>query len=74
MDELGGFERALAEARRLGGLGEESALREARADREVAPQLLGAAAALDHALAAVSSLNRAHALYLWPWAGGLRHE
>jgi protease-4 len=68
VDELGGFEKALAEARRLGGLAEDSALREARGDREAAPMPLGTAA-FDHALAAVSSLNRARVWYLWPWSG-----
>jgi ClpP class serine protease len=67
VDELGGFERALAEARRLAGLGEDAALREARAGREAAPLPTGAAA-FDHALAAVSSLNRARTWYLWPWS------
>jgi protease-4 len=67
VDELGGFEKALAEARRLGGLAEESGLREARGGRETPPMPQGAAAAIDHALATVSTLNRARTWYLWPW-------
>jgi protease-4 len=67
VDELGGFETALAEARRLGGLAEESGLREARGGRETPPMPQGAAAAIDHALATVSTLNRARTWYLWPW-------
>jgi protease-4 len=67
VDELGGFEKALAEARRLGGLAEDSGLREARGGRETPPMPQGAAAAIDHALATVSTLNRARTWYLWPW-------
>ena len=67
VDELGGFEKALAAARRLGGLAEDSALREARGDRDTAPTLSLAAAVVDHALTAVSSLNRAGTWYLCPW-------
>jgi protease IV len=68
VDELGGFERALAEARRLGGLLEEDPpIREAGGDREAAPLAAGAAGALDYALRAVASLNQARTWYLWPF-------
>jgi protease-4 len=66
LDELGGFESALAEARRLGGLGEEPALREASGGREAVPMPTGAAA-FGHALAAVAALNHARVWYLWPF-------
>jgi protease-4 len=68
VDELGGFEKALAEARRLGRLREDAALREVKGGREAAPVATGAAAAVEHALAAVSGLNRASVWYLWPWS------
>ena len=68
VDELGGFEKALAEARRLGGLGEDTALREARGGQEAAPRPTGVAAAVDHAVTAVAALNRARTWYLWPWS------
>jgi protease-4 len=67
VDELGGFEKALAEARRLGGLGEDPALREAGGGREAVPSPTGAAAALEHALATVRALNQARTWYLWPF-------
>lgn len=68
VDALGGFEKALAEARRLGGIEEaDPPIREADGGREVSPVARGAAGALEHALALIASLNRAWAWYLSPY-------
>ncbi|MBO0682034.1 MAG: signal peptide peptidase SppA [Candidatus Dormibacteraeota bacterium] len=68
VDALGGFEKAVAEACRLGGIEEaDPAIREAGGGRDVAPVARGAAGALEHALALVTSLNRAWAWYLSPF-------
>jgi protease-4 len=66
IDELGGIEAALAEARRLGRLREDAALREAKGGGEAAPMATGTAA-FEHALALLTCFNRAHAWYLCPW-------
>lgn len=68
VDELGGFDQALAEARRLGGLRADAAFREAGGGgRQAPPAQSPAPAAAEHARAAVRSLNRAGAWMLCPW-------
>jgi protease-4 len=68
VDELGGLDRAIAEARRLAGLRDDAPVREARDGRgESVPPAAAALAPLEHALAAVVALNQATCWWLCPW-------
>jgi protease-4 len=67
VDELGGLERAVVEARRLGGLPAEAQVREVRgARRELMPAPAGTAALLAHALSGLQALNQAATWWLCP--------
>jgi protease-4 len=67
VDELGGLERAAAEARQLAGLPAQAPMREARGGRrDLAPMAAGAPAVLEHALHAALALNQAATWWLCP--------
>jgi protease IV len=66
VDELGGLDRAAAEARRLGGLRPEAALRELSRRGELPTARPDGLAALGHAIAALRALDRAGAWLLCP--------
>jgi protease IV len=66
VDELGDLERALGEARRLGGLPAEAPIVEVSSRGET-PPLPATAAAIEHALRAAGALNRTGAWLLTPF-------
>jgi protease IV len=67
VDELGGLDRALAAARRLGGLPANAPVREARhGRRELTPLPATAATMLEHALRGVAALRQAGTWWLCP--------
>lgn len=67
LDELGGLERAIAAARRLGGLRGDAPVREPRQGRrDLAPLPATAPAVLEHGLRAVATLNQAGVWWLCP--------
>jgi protease-4 len=70
VDELGGLRRAVAEARRLGGLREDAPVRDVRRGRrDLLPEPTAAAAALDHALRALAALRQAGVWWISPLVG-----
>lgn len=67
VDELGGLERGIATARRLGGLPKDAPVREARhGRRELVPVPATAPAVLEHGFRALAALNQAGAWWLCP--------
>jgi len=67
VDELGGLERGIAAARRLGGLPAGAPVRERRRGRrELGPVPATATAVLEHALRALAALNQAGVWWLCP--------
>lgn len=67
VDELGGLEKALAEARRLGGLPPDAPLREVAAARHPPAPSGPMGAALVQALSAMAALNQSTVWLLCPW-------
>jgi protease-4 len=67
VDQLGGFQEALTEARRRGGLRADAPVIEVAGGRGEVSPLTGAAGLLEHAGAALEGLNRAPAWTLFPW-------
>jgi protease-4 len=68
VDQLGGFQRALEEARSRAGLPADTPLREAGTGRrELPPALASAPATLSHALEVVAAFNRAAVWWLCPF-------
>jgi protease-4 len=68
VDQLGGFQRALEEARSRAGLPANAPLREAGTGRrELPPALASAPATLSHALEVAAAFNRAAVWWLCPF-------
>lgn len=66
IDELGGFDKALAKARQLAGLNDRSSVREVRVGKQPLAPMAEPAALIQYALEGVRMLNGAKALCLCP--------